>query len=131
MFLCQTQVALTKMVLWFSIVIIVTVTITKFMFICVWKSMRTMNDNLMVRIAINQALHTSIVIGLLKFRAPVSSIFMLMFLYNIVLLGFYFTYCSCNCYIFVCMNWVGCGVFKNFNFLCNKTNIMQSYSTYI
>ena len=75
MFLCQTQVALTKMVLWFSIVIIVTVTITKFMFICVWKSMRTINDNLMVRIAINQALHTSIVIGLLKFRPHVSSVF--------------------------------------------------------
>ena len=85
MFLCQTQVALTKMVLWFSIVIIVTVTITKFMFICVWKSMRTMNDNLMVRIAINQALLSSIVIGLLKFRPHVSSVLMLMFLYNIVL----------------------------------------------
>ena len=99
MFLCQTQVALTKMVFWFSIVIIVTVTITKFMFICVWKSMRTMNDNLMVRIAINQALLSSIVIGLLKFRPHVSTILMRMFLYNIVLLGFYLTYCSYNHYI--------------------------------
>ena len=90
-FLCQTQVALTKMVLWFSIVIIVTVTITKFMFICVWKSMRTMNDNLMVRIAINQALLSSIVIGLLKFRPHVSSVFTKIFLYNIVPLAFYFT----------------------------------------
>ena len=99
MFLCQTQVALTKMVLWFSIVIIVTVTITKFMFICVWKSMRTMNDNLMVRIAINQALLSSIVIGLLKFRPHVSTILMLMFLYNIVLLGFYLLYEQYNHYI--------------------------------
>ena len=73
MFLCQTQEALTKMVLWFAVVIIVMVTITKFMFICVWKSMRTMNDDLMVRIAINLAVFSSIVMGLLKFRAQVSS----------------------------------------------------------
>jgi hypothetical protein len=38
--------------------------------------MRTMNDDLMVRIAINQALLSSVVIGLLKFRAQVSSIYM-------------------------------------------------------
>ena len=78
MILCQTQIALTYMVLWFCLVIIVLVTITKFMFICVWKSMRTMNDDLMVRIAINQALLSSMVIGmLLKFRIQVNCIFML------------------------------------------------------
>ena len=77
MFLCQTQEALTKMVLWFAVVIIVMVTITKFMFICVWKSMRTMNDDLMVRIAVNQALLSGILIGLLKFRAQVSCVFMM------------------------------------------------------
>ena len=49
------------MVLWFGVVIIVMVTITRFMFICVWKSMRTMNDDLIVRIAVNQALLSSIV----------------------------------------------------------------------
>ena len=65
--------ALTKMVLWFGVVIIVMVTITKFMFICVWKSMRTMNDDLMVRIAINLAVLSSIIMGLLKFRAQVNS----------------------------------------------------------
>ena len=48
------------------------VTITKFMFICVWKSMRTMNDDLMVRIAVNQALLFSSIIGLLKIQAQVS-----------------------------------------------------------
>ena len=70
--------ALTSMVLWFGVIIIVMVTITKFMFICVWKSMRTMNDDLMVRIAINQALLSSMVIGmLLKFRIQVNCIFML------------------------------------------------------
>ena len=79
MFLCQTQMALTKMVLWFGVVIIVMVTITKFMFICVWKSMRTMNDDLMVRIAVNQALLSGILIGLLKFRAQVSCVFMMKF----------------------------------------------------
>ena len=40
--------------------------------------MRTMNDDLMVRIAINQALLSSMVIGmLLKFRIQVNCIFML------------------------------------------------------
>ena len=75
MFLCQTQMALTKMVLWFCVVIIVMVTITKFMFICVWKSMRTMNDDLMVRITINLAVLSSIVMGLLKLRAQVSNVY--------------------------------------------------------
>jgi hypothetical protein len=42
------------------------------MFICVWKSMRTMNDDLMVRIAVNQALLLSSIIGLLKIQAQVS-----------------------------------------------------------
>ena len=46
---------LQRTILWFGIFIIVMVTITKFMFICVWKSMRTINDDLMVRIAVNQA----------------------------------------------------------------------------
>ena len=78
-FLCQSQVGLTKMVLWFGVVIIVMVTMIKFMFICVWKSMRTMNDDLMVRIAVRQALLSSIVIGsLVKFRAQVSSSSILM-----------------------------------------------------
>ena len=80
MFLCHTQIALTKMVLWFGVVIIVMVTITKFMFICVWKSMRTMNDDLMVRIAVNQALLSGILIGLLKVRAQVSCVFMMKFM---------------------------------------------------
>ena len=62
--LCKTQMALTSTVLWFGVVIIVMVTITRFMFICVWKSMRTMNDDLIVRIAVNQALLSSIVLGL-------------------------------------------------------------------
>ena len=75
MILCQTQIALTYMVLWFCLVIIVLVTITKFMFICVWKSMRTMNDDLMVRITINLAVLSSIVMGLLKLRAQVSSVY--------------------------------------------------------
>ena len=63
---------LQRTILWFGILIIVMVTITKFMFICVWKSMRTMNDDLMVRIAVNQALLLSSIIGLLKIRAQVS-----------------------------------------------------------
>ena len=37
--------------------------------------MRTMNDDLMVRIAINLAVLSSIVMGLLKFRAQVSSVY--------------------------------------------------------
>ena len=65
---------LQRTILWFGIIIIVTVTITKFMFICVWKSMRTMNDDLMVRIAVNQALLLSCIIGLLEIQAQVNSV---------------------------------------------------------
>ena len=65
---------LQRTILWFGILIIVMVTMTKFMFICVWKSMRTMNDDLMVRIAVNQALLLSSIIGLLKIQAQVSSV---------------------------------------------------------
>ena len=67
--------ALTSMVLWFGVVIIVIVTITKFMFICVWKSMRTMNDDLMVRIALNQALLFWILTGSLQLGTLVSCVF--------------------------------------------------------
>ena len=65
---------LQRTIFWFGIFIIVMVTMTKFMFICVWKSMRTMNDDLMVRIAVNQALLLSSIIGLLKIQAQVSSV---------------------------------------------------------
>ena len=66
---------LQRTILWFGIFIIVMVTITKFMFVCVWKSMRTLNDDLMGRIAVNQALFFSSIIGLLKIQARVSSEF--------------------------------------------------------
>ena len=75
MFLCHTQTVLTKMLLWFGVVIIVIVTITKFMFICIWKSMRQINDDLMVQIAVNQAVLSSILMCLLKSRAQVSSVY--------------------------------------------------------
>ena len=65
---------LQRTILWFGIFIIVMVTITKFMFICVWKSMRTMNDGLLIRIAVNQALLFSSIIGLLKIQAQVSTL---------------------------------------------------------
>ena len=73
MILCQTHMAITKMIMWFGMTIIVMVTITKFMFICVWKSMRQMNDDLIVRIAVTQALFLSFFIGLLKISAQVSN----------------------------------------------------------
>ena len=73
--LCKTQMALTSTVLWFGVVIIVIVTITKFMFICIWKSMRPINDDLMVQIAVNQAVLSSILMCLLKSRAQVSSVY--------------------------------------------------------
>ena len=73
-FLCQTQMALTRMILWFGMIIIVMVTMSKFMFICVWKSMRPINDDLMVRIAVNQALLCSFVIGLLITQPHVSNV---------------------------------------------------------
>ena len=48
------------MLLWYAVLIILMIALTKFMFICVWKSMPAMNDDLLVRIALFQAVFFSV-----------------------------------------------------------------------
>jgi hypothetical protein len=52
------------MVLWYAVLIILMITLTKFMFICVWKSMPTMNDDLLARIALFEAVFFSALFSL-------------------------------------------------------------------
>ena len=51
---CIAQIKMTQAVLTFAIVAVVMIIITRFVFICVWKSMRSMDDNLLKRIALNE-----------------------------------------------------------------------------
>ena len=44
----------------FGAIIIATNTFTRFMFVCIWKRMRQMDDNLIVRIATIQAISMSL-----------------------------------------------------------------------
>ena len=52
------------MLLWYAVLIILMITMTKFMFICIWKRMPTMNDDLLARIALIEAFFTSLFVGL-------------------------------------------------------------------
>ena len=48
--------------IWYSLNILFFVTLMKFMFLCVWKRMPDMNDNLIVRIFVNWAIFISILV---------------------------------------------------------------------
>ena len=52
------------MLLWYAVLIILMIALTKFMFICVWKRMPAMNDDLLARIALIQAFFISVLVGL-------------------------------------------------------------------
>ena len=62
--LCYLHAVITKMLLWYAVLIILMITLTKFMFICVWKSMPTMNDDLLARIALIEAIFFSVFFSL-------------------------------------------------------------------
>ena len=49
---CQLIIVSTRMVLWQGVMLITMITLTRFMFICVWRRMKQMNDDLVVRISI-------------------------------------------------------------------------------
>ena len=51
---CIAQAKMTQAVLTFGVVGFVLIIITKFVFICVWRSMRSIDDNLLKRIALNE-----------------------------------------------------------------------------
>ena len=55
-FLCNIAGFLKGCAVLFGAIIIATYTLTRFMFVCIWKRMRQMDDNLIVRIATIQAI---------------------------------------------------------------------------
>ena len=62
--ICHLDVIITRMLLWYALLIILMITKTKFMFICVWKRMPAMNDDLLARIALIEAFFISVFVGL-------------------------------------------------------------------
>ena len=54
-FLCNITGFFNAFALLFSVLTVVMITFTRFMFVCIWKRMRQMDDNLIVRIATIQA----------------------------------------------------------------------------
>ena len=59
-FLCNITGFLNGCAISFAAIIVVMNTLTRFMFVCIWKRMRQMDDDLIVRIATIQAIFMSI-----------------------------------------------------------------------
>ena len=59
-FLCNIAVFLGGFAILFAAITVAMYTFTRFMFVCIWKRMRQMDDNLIVRIATIQAIVMSI-----------------------------------------------------------------------
>ena len=59
---CFIQIWAKNVMIWYSLNILFFVTLMKFMFLCVWKRMPDMNDNLIVRIFVNWAIFISILV---------------------------------------------------------------------
>ena len=58
--LLSVESLLMRMLSWYSLILILSMVFMKFMYICVWKSMRQINDELLVRIAIINAIFQSL-----------------------------------------------------------------------
>ena len=58
--ICHFESLFSKIFFLHTILILFMITLTKFMFICVWKRMRQMNDDLIVRLALNWTIFLSI-----------------------------------------------------------------------
>jgi hypothetical protein len=61
-FLCNIAGFLKASAIMFGAIIIATYTFTRFMFVCIWKRMRQMDDNLIARIATIQAIFMCLLI---------------------------------------------------------------------
>ena len=59
-FLCNIAGFLNGFAILFAVITIVMYTFTRFMFVCIWKRMKLMDDNLIVRIATIQAIFMSL-----------------------------------------------------------------------
>ena len=53
--LLSVESLLMRMLSWYSLILILSMVFMKFMYICIWKSMRQINDELLVRIVILNA----------------------------------------------------------------------------
>ena len=51
---------LQSLLIWYSLILILSMVFMKFMYICVWKSMRQMNDNLLALVMFNISLFLSL-----------------------------------------------------------------------
>ena len=58
--LLSIETILECLLIWYSLILILSMVFMKFMYICVWKSMRQINDELLVRIAIINAIFQSL-----------------------------------------------------------------------
>ena len=59
-FFCNIYIFLNGFSILFSVITVAMYTFSRFMFVCIWKRMRQMDDNLIVRIATNQAIFMSL-----------------------------------------------------------------------
>ena len=59
-FFCNISIFLNGFSILFSVITVAMYTFSRFMFVCIWKRMRQMDDNLIVRIATIQAIFMSL-----------------------------------------------------------------------
>ena len=59
-FFCNISIFLNGFLILFSVITVAMYTFARFMFVCIWKRMRQMDDNLIVRIATIQAIFLSL-----------------------------------------------------------------------
>ena len=58
--ICYIQLWATNVMIWYCVLMIFFVSFFKFLYICVWKHMRDMNDNLLVAFVIRLSLFISV-----------------------------------------------------------------------
>ena len=76
-FFCNIAIFLNKCAILFWVITIAMYTFARFMFVCIWKRMRQMDDNLIVRIAMIQAIVMSLLftaVSLLQINGQRSTI---------------------------------------------------------
>ena len=65
---CQLIIVSTRMMLWYPVMLITMITLTRFMFICIWRRMRQMNDNLLAKIIFREIVILSFFFSLTNIR---------------------------------------------------------------
>ena len=57
--ICHLNILTTEVLLWYGVLLALTITLARFVVICVWKSMRQMNDDLLVRLVVTEVIFLS------------------------------------------------------------------------